>query len=267
MQSCGRWLTTHLANIKFLLKVPAVGALLIQLGAFLAVILIDRLSTHLWGIEFSLGIAVITQGAIAACASFWLGLALWWWIIQLFFPVALIATQLLQIPSYFFLLLLGVSIGFFWNTFRTQVPFYPSHAPTWDAVEKLLPADCTIRFVDIGSGLGGLVVHLAKQKPESSFTGIEIAPLSWVVSLLYSRIVSSNCKFIRGDYLHLDFSHFDVVFAYLSPAAMQALWHKAKSEMRPGSLLISYEFSIHEIPPHFVSKPDERGATLYAWRL
>ncbi|MBW8899209.1 MAG: class I SAM-dependent methyltransferase, partial [Massilia sp.] len=57
----------------------------------------------------------------------------------------------------------------------------------------------------------------------------------------------------------------DAVFAYLSPAAMGALWRKAKSEMRPGSMLLSYEFAIADHPPGLSIVPAPGGPTLYVW--
>jgi hypothetical protein len=56
------------------------------------------------------------------------------------------------------------------------------------------------------------------------------------------------------------------VFAYLSPAAMPALWQKARREMRPGSLLLSHEFPIPGKEADLVLRP-QGGAALYGWRL
>jgi predicted O-methyltransferase YrrM len=57
----------------------------------------------------------------------------------------------------------------------------------------------------------------------------------------------------------LDFAQFDVVFAYLSPAAMPELWKKAQREMRPGSLLISYEFPIEGVEPNLIVCPENQA--------
>jgi hypothetical protein len=72
---------------------------------------------------------------------------------------------------------------------------------------------------------------------------------------------------VRGDYESLDFAHYDAVFAYLSPAAMTALWHKARREMRPGSMLMSYEFAIQGAPPTISRYLQDTGRTLYIWHF
>jgi SAM-dependent methyltransferase len=121
--------------------------------------------------------------------------------------------------------------------------------------------------IDIGSGLGGLVLELARARPDCDLTGIELAPLPWLVARLRAGVSRSRARFLRGDYERLNLGHYDVVFAYLSPAAMSGLWHKANTEMKPGSLLLSYEFVMTE------REPDRRFVTtnskkiLYVWHF
>jgi hypothetical protein len=160
-----------------------------------------------------------------------------------------------------FLLLLGL----FWSTFRTQVPFYPSNPGIWAAVGARLGEP--VRFIDIGSGFGGLVLHLESRFPGSRFYGIEIAPLPWLASRMRAWLRRSGARFMRGDYGRIDLSDYDVVFAFLSPAAMPAFWRKARAEMRPGTMLLSCEFPIPGIPPHIVDHPIASGPALYGWQM
>ncbi len=83
--------------------------------------------------------------------------------------------------------------------------------------------------------------------------------------MLRARLAGSAARFVRGDYERLDFGQYDVVFAYLSPAAMAALWRKAAREMRPGSMLLSYEFCIAEKPPDRSIAATVSGPALYVW--
>jgi SAM-dependent methyltransferase len=207
--------------------------------------------------------AALVQGAIAALLGW--RLDRWWRLIQLLFPLAVLgASRLALAPGVFlagFVLLLLV----FWSTFRTRVPYYPSGRKVRDAVAALLPAGRPVRAIDIGSGLGGLVLELARRRPESRFEGIELAPLPWLASRLRARLSASRAHFIRGDYERLDFGQYDLVFAYLSPAAMDGLWRKARAEMRPGSLLVSYEFAIEDHAPDRSLAPTPGGPHLYIW--
>lgn len=245
---------------------PAVAALLLQLAAFpLTLATTWLLATA--GIPMSyLSVAAI-QGVIAAGLTWWRGLASWWRAIQLLFPLALFGAAQLAIPPLAFLAVFLFLLLLYWSTYRTQVPYYPSSRRVWEAVAGLLPEKKPVRVIDIGSGLGGLVLDLARRGPGIDATGIELAPLPWLASRLRARWSGSRARFIRGDYDALDFADYDLVFAYLSPAAMGALWRKAAREMRPGSLLLSYEFVIDDRCPNRTVYPTEGGPALHIWHF
>ncbi len=247
-------------------RAPAVQALLLQCAALpLAWTTISVLLRF----DFALGLADagLVQGAIAAGLSRWRKLAPWWLAIQLLFPLALLGGVGLRLPPWLFLAGFLILLLVYWSTFRTQVPYYPSGKRAWNAVAGLLPQDRPLNVIDIGSGLGGLVLDLARRRPESCFAGIELAPLPWLLSLVRAKLAGSGARFVRGDYEHLDLGAYDVVFAYLSPAAMGALWRKASAEMRPGALLLSYEFVIEDKAPDITILPIGRGPSIYGWHF
>lgn len=249
-------------------SLPAAQALLLQgLAALLLWLLLLMWGRLLPAMPVSLGVAVILQGAIAAILTRWRRLAVWWWVIQFFFPLALFFTVALHLPPIIFLVAFLLFLVLYWHTFRTQVPYYPSSVAVWEAVAQLLPSDRAIRLVDIGSGLGGLVLNLASKRQDSEIIGVELAPLPWLISWLRARLSHSRGRFMRSDYADLDFSQFDVVFAYLSPAVMSALWEKACAEMRPGSLLLSNEFTIENRAADLVIQTERMRAPLYAWYI
>ncbi|WP_375539972.1 class I SAM-dependent methyltransferase [Rugamonas brunnea] len=246
-----------------LLRAPAVQALLIQCGAVLPTLFLVYLLATL-RLPVTLLTVALLQGALAALVTYKLELAPWWRPIQFLFPVALLGASALRLPPSLFLGGFLFLLVLYWSTFRTQVPYYPSRLAVWQAVEQLLPAGA-VRMIDIGSGLGGLVLYLARRRPDADCVGIELAPLPWAVSAVRARLAGSAARFLRGDYELLDFAQFDLVFAYLSPAAMDGLWRKASAEMRPGTVLLSYEFAIVARAPDRTLAPVEGGPPLYAW--
>jgi hypothetical protein len=248
-------------------RAPAVQALLIQCGAVpLAWAAISLLLY--FDVPFNLAGVGLAEGAIAAALSRWRKLAPWWLAIQLLFPFALLAGVGMQLPPWLFLAGFLILLLVYWSTFRTQVPYYPSGKRAWAAVAALLPQQRPVYLIDIGSGLGGLVLELARRRPDSTFAGIELAPLPWLVSRLRAQFARrTNARFVRGDYEGLDLGDYDAVFAYLSPAAMGALWRKASAEMRPGSLLLSNEFGIAGHAPDLTIMPTGRGPSLYGWHF
>jgi hypothetical protein len=264
--------TPQPSYLQRLVRAPAVRALAIQCGAApLSLGLVYLLASFHFPVDY-LTVAVL-HGLVAAAITWLAGLAVWWRAIEFVFPLAVLAALSLRLPPWLFLAVFLVLLSLYWSTFRTQVPYYPSHPAVWDAVRQQLPAPRMaadgaappLRVIDIGSGLGGLVLYLARARADIECVGIELAPLPWLVSRLRALTGGQRARFILGDYERLDFAQFDLVFAYLSPAAMGALWRKAEAEMRPGSILISYEFAIDARAPDQTIHATDDTAPIYKW--
>ena len=243
---------------------PAVQALLLQCVAFLPTLLAVWLLAR-GGFAPSYLTVAILQGVIAALLTRWRCLDRWWLPIQLLFPLAILAARTLAVPPWLFLVTFLILLAVFWSTFRTRVPYWASGPRVWNVVAELLPQDRPVRVIDIGSGLGGFVLDLSRRRPDSTISGVELAPLPWLGSWLRARLTGSRARFIRGDYERFDFAGFDVVFCYLSPAAMPALYAKCLAEMHTGSRLMSYEFIIDQRPPDLVIPVTQNGISLYVW--
>lgn len=249
------------------LQAPAIHAFLILCIALVLALLTKQVVQQLAGVVlFPMAFAVL-HGTFATVLARWHRMASWWLpILFCFFPAAVLLNAW-QLPPAIFLAVFLFLLLLFWSTFRSQVPFYPSGRSVWQAIAALLPVGQPLRVIDIGSGLGGVVLHLAHMRPDSRFVGIELAPLPWLVSQVRRWLSASRADFVRGDYRRLNFADYDVIFAYLSPAAMTTLWQKAKMEMRPGTLLLSYEFMIEGVKPDIAIYPQETGPALYGWHM
>lgn len=83
-----------------------------------------------------------------------------------------------------------------------------------------------------------------------------------------ARVAGNNCRMSWGKFKDIDQGSYDVVYAYLSPAAMGDLWTKARREMRAGTLLISNSFDIPGVPPSLSVTTGARGdSTLPLWQM
>jgi len=228
---------------------PASMALLIQFIAFGLAAIALQLYEALLG-QINSGLSFILIDAVFAGVITWKWMKeAWWKYISTLFPISLWLSMKADIPNGLYLFAFIASVSLFWSTFRSRVPFYPSLPATWKAVEKVIPTDRPLRIIDIGSGIGDFSMKFAELRPDSIVSGIEIAPLLWFTSFIRSKINKSTATFTRGSYEDLDFSQYDVIFAYLSPAATAALWTKASHEMNPGCMLISHEFAVDGVTP------------------
>lgn len=246
----------------------ALQSLLIQLAALALVVLTARLLLPHLPLQPALWQLALAQGGLACLFSLAWGQPRWWLPLHAAFLPAVLGAVQLDLPAWPYLLGFLLLGGFFWTSFRTRVPLYLSDRKAWDAVAARLPADRPFRFIDLGSGLGGLLFDLEKRFPQGEFTGVELAPASWLVSRLRAWLRRSRVALLRQDYAALDLSAYDTVFAYLSPAAMPALWQQVSAQMRPGSCFMSLSFGVPDCEAEVVAvlAPHPRHR-LYVWRM
>jgi hypothetical protein len=244
---------------------PSVFALLLQSAAFV----LTALSLRLFDLHLAPLIFALLCGTLASAFSRIAGLARWWLFIQFAFAPALVLMLALNVPPGFFLAAFLVMLVVFWSTFRTQVPLYLSSNQVWQTLASRLPSEQPFTLVDLGSGIGGVLSYLAGARPQGRYHGIENAPLPFLWSWLRIRFGGfRNCTVHWGSLWNSDLGQYDVVFAYLSPVPMEALWQKAKKEMRPGSLFISNTFAVPDHPPQeTITVKDLHHSTLYLWRM
>lgn len=211
-------------------------------------------------------VVALVQGAVAALAAAAAGAPRWWWAIHLgFLPLVGVALRLDVAPGWWlagFVLLFLV----FGRTDATRVPLFLTNRTTADALAALLPpAPCTV--TDLGCGLGGVLLRLARARPDASFVGVERAPLPWLVARLRAA-ARRNVVIRRGDLFAHDLGATDVCYAFLSPAPMARLRHKLAAEMAAGTLFVSNSFPLPGATPEGVSElADRRGTRLYRYRL
>lgn len=215
-----------------------------------------------------LGEWALGQGVVAALISHRLHMAPWWTVIHGFFMPTLTATLALHLSPVWFGLGFLLLILIYGKTYQTQVPLYLSSHDVTTALMAVLPQQRHFSFLDLGCGCGGLLTTLSHAHPNGRYDGIEAAPLPYLVSKLRNRVCAPQNTITWGDFWHDDLAAYDVVYAYLSPVPMQALWQKARQEMRPGSLFISNTFPIPDVvPEHRIPLQDFSGSTLYLWRI
>jgi hypothetical protein len=247
---------------------PSIAALSLQCTAFLLI----RLTVGVTGLHASPLWLAWLCGLLAAIFSYFSGLAKWWLLIQLLFAPTLVLMLAFEFPPNLYLVAFLALLFIYWSTFSTQVPLYLSSNQVCHAMERLLPAekaDSGFAFLDLGSGLGGVLMHLAKVRPDGSYFGVEAAPLPFLWSWLRIRLSGyRNSRVHWGNLWDCNLSQYDVVFAYLSPVPMEKLWLKARAEMRPGTLFISSTFSVPDQSPHeTVLVDDLHRSSLLIWHM
>jgi hypothetical protein len=247
---------------------PIVTALLAQFAAFFLGFWLQRYF-HLALTLLQFGFAC---GMLAAALAYLARLPIWWVPIQILFIPLVIAASQFSLPSWAYLAGFLLLLVVYWSAYQSRVPLYLTSNKAWTALEALLPAPLpgqSFTLIDVGCGLGGVLTHLARARPDGVFYGIEHAPLPFLMSWLRIKLGGqANCHVTWGSFWRVDLNRYDVVYAYLSPVPMPDLWQKAMSEMRPGTVLISNTFDVPGHPPdQTVQVDDLHKSRLYLWRF
>ncbi|MHB0974075.1 MAG: class I SAM-dependent methyltransferase [Thiobacillus sp.] len=243
-------------------------SLVIQCAALLLAVSLGTLAQIRFSHPPTLWQLVFAQGALAAALSAAWRQPAWWPPLHFgFLPAALLARHA-GLPAWCYLMAFMLLVLFYWSTFRTRVPLYLSGREAWRSLASLLPQTRPFRFIDLGSGLGGVPFYLEPRFPRGRFYGTEIAPAPWLISRMRAWLRGSRVHFLRHDYAALDLARFDVVFAFLSPAAMPGLWRQAEVQMHGGALFISLAFPAEgRQPDRIVAQDAGPRHTLYVWRM
>ncbi len=219
------------------------------------------------GIPQGGALMLLLQGVAAAAFGRVFGLSLLWVPIQILLPLAVAYNS--SIPSWIYPAALVVCLLIYWNSASEQVPLYLTNRRTWKALSDLVQTSKAHSFVDLGSGMGGVVTYLAGAHPTLRAIGLETAPLVFLASKI--RVIFSgraNAQVIYRSIWDEDLSAHDVVYCFLSPVPMPRMFAKAKAEMRPGTLFVSNSFSVpDQQPTSIMDVADGRKTRLYLYRM
>ncbi|MBW3098586.1 class I SAM-dependent methyltransferase [Pseudohoeflea coraliihabitans] len=213
-------------------------------------------------------IMLLALGALAAAfGRLLLRLPAAWLMVQLVVPLAVV--QAASAPAWLFPVALAVLALIFWNSPLERVPLYLTNRETRSALSQLITDNRSGSFVDLGCGTGGVVLTLARAHPRLICDGLETAPLVYAVARM--RKFLARCRNARIGFRSLwrsGLAERDLVYCFLSPAPMAALFAKARAEMRPGSLFVSNSFAVPGVTPEAVIPVGDRRRTqLYLYRI
>ena len=209
----------------------------------------------------------ITQGFAALFASRWLNQPRWWQPMHLAFLPAVLAATTLALPSEVYLIAFALLLLVFWGTAGGDVPLFLSSREVVMALAEIADDERARRLVDIGAGVGSVVIPLAKHFPLLQVEAWERAPIPWAITALRARGLS-NVALHRSSFWHANLAEYDVVFAFLSPAVMAEVGDKVQREMRPGTLFVSSSFPVPDWRPEMkVEIGDARETVLYCYRI
>ena len=248
-------------------RYPILRALAAQVLAVVLVALASFLIVNLGRLPVHWMLLVLAQAGLAVWIGKRFGLVRWWSVFQALFVSALLGLHALALPpmAYFAAFLVVLLLN--WNSFRHGVPLYlTSNQATLRLAELLRERGPEFKFIDLGCGLAGPLCQLARRYPLAQFTGVETAPLTFLIAWLRA-LPRRNCRIRYRSLWRVSLTPYDVIYCFLSPLPMSDLWQKALVELRPGAVFISNTFGIPGVSPdEEYSLPDRRRTRLLVWK-
>lgn len=203
-------------------------------------------------------------GLVAGLAATAARLSWWWRLIHFgFAPLAWAMAQLAIDPGWYLAAFIGLLL-IYRGALTTQVPLYLSSSAAAQALIDRLPATGRRVVVDLGAGIGSVTLAVARARPDCMVIGVENSPVPWLIGWLRSR-GQGNCRWRWGDLWQIRLDEADLVYAFLSPAPMPALWDKVRREMRAGREFVSNTFPVPDVMAAEAIAADDR--VLHCYRI
>lgn len=145
-----------------------------------------------------------------------------------------------------------------------DVPYVPTPQPTVDEMLRMAGVSQDDFIYDLGSGDGRIVITAARRHGARG-VGIDIDPERIVEANENARSagVTHRVRFIQGDLFQADLSEATAVTLYLLSSVNLRLRPKLLAELRPGTPVVSHEFSMGDWEPDDSKVVD--GDRLYLW--
>lgn len=129
------------------------------------------------------------------------------------------------------------------------------------ALAKIKPDEI---FYDLGCGDGRLITEAARAGAKA--TGFDISLMSFLMTRIRIIAERSNAKARFKNFFRQDLSKADIVYLFLTPPAMPAVEKKLKTELKNGTRVISYAFSIPGLELITADKQPDRQ-TIYLYKM
>lgn len=129
-------------------------------------------------------------------------------------------------------------------------------APWWRTTKTVARHMCRLAKVgkkdiiyDLGSGDGTALITAAKEFGAKGI-GIEIDPLRVFISkrLVGFAGASDRVEIVKSNFFDVNISKASIIFVYLVPKALMRLKKKMLKELKPGTRVVSYRYTIDFLP-------------------
>ena len=173
--------------------------------------------------------------------------------------------------DYFLLLICLLVVVFllieFYNiTFRGYAPFIPTGNKAISAAVENISLPETGTVYELGCGQAGFLRELRKKYAKANLYGVEYNLFPYLIGQIQNSLSKSNIQFIKKNFFKVDLSQADAIYCFLSIRTMADLEPKFKAECKPGTKIISYNFTLPNHTPEKVVEMENKNK-IYFYKI
>jgi SAM-dependent methyltransferase len=167
-----------------------------------------------------------------------------------------------------FLIVIIIAFGSAAYAGLRAAPWLPVFKKDLDRILKLARIRDNDLVYDLGSGDGRVVAALAHNSA-AHIVGYEISLLLYIWSRLKLLFCGlwARVEIRYADFLTRDLSQATVIFCFLTPMAMKKLAPKFRKELKQGTRIISYSFSLPDWEPRLVERRTPTSIPIFYYEV
>lgn len=152
------------------------------------------------------------------------------------------------IIAFILIVILLLLLSAVWPPDSPWSPWWKTYKKTGRAVIKLADITSKDKVFELGSGDGEFLL-LAARETRAKCIGIEIDPLRHLIAKARVGIsgLNSNITLKKKSFYDEDLSSASVIYVYLIPRVLKKLTPKFKKELKKGTRVISYKYTILDL--------------------
>ena len=155
------------------------------------------------------------------------------------------------------------SVQFYNIVFRGFAPFISTKFEAILTILNDLNLNGEEHVYELGAGKAGFLRAVEQKFGNTKLTGIEYSFFPYFLAKMQIILSNSKINLIKKDMFKVNLKEADVIYCFLMPEMMKSLEEKFKKECRPGTLIISYHFSLPNIEAEKVLKEGKNNIYFY----
>jgi len=163
------------------------------------------------------------------------------------------------------LFFIGIFLGtqFFNIIFRGYAPFISTRPQIIKKILTEINLQQGNKVYELGCGSAGFLRAICDKFPEAEAIGVENAIWPYFLARVQTAIFNKKIKIIRKNLFNVNLSDADLIYCYLNLKTMEMLKEKFNKECKQGTIIVSYQFPLHNFNPTKVVQSEKDKIYFY----